>query len=162
MQKFVDHADRICRSVSTLAIFRYLNPSSIYQYISMIVTCARCGFFYYNLLRACCDPWREQSSSSWISIDFLLLCLVEYGSRFVFFICNCLLSLGSICGHLLPLSLKAYQRFLLYYISHRKWWCSELLPQLKHFKWNKALYCADLLGGNEFEPWVCSEFDCVH
>ena len=106
-----------------------------YQYISMIVTCVGISFAYNlfaGLLRSVGD-----SLAALGFFDFLCSCQCGSGSLFHYAIASGS-SIRRTCYH----HSQGLSAVLCFYYIRKS--VPELLPQLKHFKWDKVLY-ADLL-----------------
>ena len=106
-----------------------------YQYISMIVTCVGVSFAYNlfaGLLRSIGD--------SLAALGFLIFSALVNVVLDLYFITQ--LQLGVQSAGLATIISQGLSAVLCFYYIRKS--VPELLPQLKHFKWNKALY-ADLL-----------------
>lgn len=109
--------------------------SQSYQYISMIVTCVGVSFAYNlfaGLLRSIGD--------SLAALGFLIFSALVNVVLDLYFITQ--LHLGVQSAGLATIISQGLSAVLCFYYIRKS--VPELLPQLKHFKWDKALY-ADLL-----------------
>ena len=121
-------------------LLQYLDtPAEIlpqsYQYISMIVTCVGVSFAYNlfaGLLRSIGD--------SLAALGFLIFSALVNVVLDLYFITQ--LQLGVQSAGLATIISQGLSAVLCFYYIRKS--VPELLPQLKHFKWDKALY-ADLL-----------------
>lgn len=121
-------------------LLQYLDtPAEIlpqsYQYISMIVTCVGVSFAYNlfaGLLRSIGD--------SLAALGFLIFSALVNVVLDLYFITQ--LHLGVQSAGLATIILQGLSAVLCFYYIRKS--VPELLPQFKHFKWDKSLY-ADLL-----------------
>ena len=126
--------------VGLYPLLQYLDtPAEIlpqsYQYISMIVTCVGVSFAYNlfaGLLRSIGD--------SLAALGFLIFSALVNVVLDLYFITQ--LHLGVQSAGLATIISQGLSAVLCFYYIRKS--VPELLPQLKHFKWDKALY-ADLL-----------------
>ena len=124
--EYCGYADGLCRSVSTLAIFRYpcRNPPQPYQYISMIVTCVGVSFAYNlfaGLLRSIGDSLAALGFL--IFLPWLMWCWICISLR------NCIWEFNP--QGLLPSFRKAWSAVLWRFLYPKE--CSRTAPSTQAF-----------------------------